>query len=233
MRLDLGLALIRALDQKLPTLTHPVIVSLESGRQRIAMQIAPVALDGRAGAQAIVFFLDGGAVSPDELGAFDETARPGEVLRLHAELKQAQEALVASRAGHDVTIQELRAANEELQSTNEEYRSTAEELETSREELQSINEELHTVNAELKSKLERLSVAHSDLQNLTTVSEVGTLFLDVELRIKMFTPPIADILNITHLDIGRVVGDFTNRLNYQLLVDEAREVLRDLAPIRA
>ena len=231
LRLDLGLALIRALDQKLPTLTHPVIVSLESGRQRIAMQIAPVALDGRAGAQAIVFFLDGGAVSPDELGAFDETARPGEVLRLHAELKQAQEALVASRAGHDVTIQELRAANEELQSTNEEYRSTAEELETSREELQSINEELHTVNAELKSKLERLSVAHSDLQNLTTVSEVGTLFLDVELRIKMFTPPIADILNITHLDIGRVVGDFTNRLNYQLLVDEAREVLRDLAPI--
>ena len=83
-----------------------------------------------------------------------------------------------ARAGTKSLIQDLRATNEELQSTNEEYRSTAEELETSKEELQSINEELHTVNAELKSKLASISVAHSDLQNLTAATEIGTLFLD-------------------------------------------------------
>ena len=231
LRLDLRLALVRALDQRLPSLTHPVVVAFEGEHRNIAMHVAPVAVDGREGAQAIVSFLDGGVVGLDELEPADETPRPAEVLRLHAELKAAQEALVASRTGHDVTIQELRAANEELQSTNEEYRSTAEELETSREELQSINEELHTVNAELKSKLERLSVAHSDLQNLTMVMEVGTLFLDTELRIKMFTPPVTDIINITHLDFGRAVTDFTHRLDHPFLVDEAREVLRTLTPI--
>ena len=151
--------------------------------------------------------------------------------RLRAELKAAQEALLASRHAHDALIQDLRAANEELQSINEEYRSTAEELETSKEELQSINEELHTVNAELKSKLESISVAHSDLQNLTAATEIGTLFLDPELRIKMFTAPIAELFSVTKNDVGRVITDFTHRLDYDGLAEDVRRVLRDLAPI--
>ena len=231
LRLDLRLALVRALDQNLPTLTHPVVVSFEGERRRIAMHVAPMAIDDREGARALVCFLDGdtaGADEPDFAAAGD---RPEEVQRLHAELKAVHEALVASRSGHDATIQELRAANEELQSANEEYRSAAEELETSREELQSINEELHTVNAELKSKLERLSVAHDDLQNLTMVMEIGTLFLDTELRIKMFTPPITDIFNVTQLDVGRTLSDFTHRLDHPPLAEEARQVLRTLVPV--
>ena len=122
---------------------------------------------------------------------------------------------MASRSGHEASIQDLRATNEELQSINEEYRSTAEELETSKEELQSINEELHTVNAELKSKLSSISVAHSDLQNLTASTEIGTLFLDVDLRIKMYTPPITDLFNITKADTGRRITDFSHRLDYR------------------
>ena len=231
LRLDLRLALVRALDQNLSTLTHPVVVAFDGERRRIGLHVAPVGIDGREAAQALVCFLDGDAVDPEAPDASAAEARPEEARRLHAELKAAHEALVASRTGHDVTIQELRAANEELQSANEEYRSAAEELKTSREELQSINEELHTLNAELKSKLERLSVAHDDLQNLTMVMEVGTLFLDAELRIKMFTPPITDIFNVTQFDIGRAVTDFTNRLDHPPLVDEARQVLRTLEPI--
>ena len=73
------------------------------------------------------------------------------------QLKTAQEVLVASRVGHEPSVQDLRAADEDLQSMDEECRSTAEELETSKEEL-------HTVNAELKNKLEGTSVAHGDLQ---------------------------------------------------------------------
>ena len=121
---------------------------------------------------------------------------------------------MASRGEHDTAIQDLRAANEELQSINEEYRSTSEELETSKEELQSMNEELQTVNAELKSKLESISTAHSDLQNLTAATEIGTLFLDTELRIRMFTPSVADLFNITEGDVGRAITDFTHRLAY-------------------
>ena len=139
--------------------------------------------------------------------------------------------MLASQTAHEVLIQDLRATNEELQSTNEEYRSTAEELETSKEELQSINEELHTVNAELKSKLASISLAHSDLQNLTAATEIGTLFLDPDLRIKMFTAPIAELFNVTETDIGRVISDFTNRLDYDALEEDVRRVLKDLTPI--
>ena len=79
-----------------------------------------------------------------------------------------------------VTAQELKASNEELQAMNEELRSATEELETSREELQSINEELTTVNQELKVKVDELSHANGDLQNLMAATAIATVFLDRE-----------------------------------------------------
>ncbi|MDX7950235.1 PAS domain-containing protein [Lichenihabitans sp. Uapishka_5] len=231
LRLDLRLALVRALEAQEPTLTHPTIAVLDGERRRVSMHVMPVPVQEHMGAQALVFFLDGGSVPDAEAYQAAADTQPGEVQRLLTELKAMQEALVASRGGHEATVQDLRATNEELQSTNEEYRSTAEELETSKEELQSINEELHTVNAEMKSKLSSISVAHSDLQNLTTSTDIGTLFLDGDLRIKMFTPPIAELFNVTRADIGRVVTDFTHRLEYDGIEDDARRVLSDLSPI--
>jgi two-component system CheB/CheR fusion protein len=68
---------------------------------------------------------------------------------------------------------------------NEELRSAAEELETSKEELQSINEELLTVNEELKVKIEELSQSNNDFQNLMNSTEIGTVFLDRALRVKL------------------------------------------------
>src|SRR5215472_6710920 len=131
----------------------------------------------------------------------------------------------------DASNEELRASNEELQSINEEYRSTSEELETSKEELQSINEELQTVNNELKLKLESVSRANSDLQNLMAATDVGTLFLDGALRIKRFTPRLPALFNITVSDEGRPITDFTHQLSYDGLAEDARTVLRDLTPV--
>jgi two-component system CheB/CheR fusion protein len=136
------------------------------------------------------------------------------------------------REESDAANEELRAANEELQSINEEYRSTSEELETSKEELQSINEELQTVNSELKLKLEAISRAHSDLQNLMAATDFGTLFLDSALRIKRFTDRATELFSITPNDVGRSITDFANQLDYDDLIRDARAVLADLAPIR-
>ena len=137
----------------------------------------------------------------------------------------------ATREEAEAVNEELRAANEELQSINEEYRSTSEELETSKEELQSINEELQTVNSELKVKLEGVSRAHSDLQNLMAATDFGTLFLDTALRIRRFTPYVTDFFNITPRDEGRPITDFTHQLDYDGLANDARAVLDNLAPI--
>ncbi|MCR9077291.1 MAG: PAS domain-containing protein, partial [bacterium] len=231
LRFDLKVALDRALDGKLASMTYPMPVTFDDGVRRIALQVAPVRGKDDDGARALVLFLDAGPMADEAPAEIVESGvAPDEVRRLHSELKTAQEALVASRAEHEVAMEDLRAANEELQSINEEYRSTSEELETSKEELQSMNEELQTVNSELKGKLESISSAHSDLRNLTAATEIGTLFLDAKLRIRMFTPPMAELFNITDLDVGREITDFTNRLHYDGIEDDARRVLRDLTP---
>jgi two-component system CheB/CheR fusion protein len=98
--------------------------------------------------------------------------------------------------------------------------------------LQSINEELQTVNSELKLKLEAISRAHSDLQNLVAATDIGTLFLDTALRIKRFTERVTELFSITSTDEGRPITDFAHQLEYDELVRDARTVLADLTPIR-
>ena len=113
----------------------------------------------------------------------------------NCELTQAR--LRTTREESEAANEELRAANEELQSINEEYRSTSEELETSKEELQSINEELQTVNTELKLKLDAISRAHSDLQNLMAATDIGTLFLDPSCASSASPTRVTDLFNVT------------------------------------
>ena len=148
-------------------------------------------------------------------------------------MQLTQARLRTTREESEAANEELRAANEELQSINEEYRSTSEELETSKEELQSINEELQTVNSELKLKLEAVSRAHSDLQNLMAATDFGTLFLDSGLRIKRFTEPVTASFRITPSDEGRPLTDFAHLLVYEDLVKDAENVLAHLVPDQA
>jgi two-component system, chemotaxis family, CheB/CheR fusion protein len=234
LRLDLKVGLDRALQGNLATLTHPVSADFEGESRRVALQVLPLRLPDAPSKQALVLLLDAGPSGVEQRNAGGTTATGDDESRpLLDELKAAQEALVVSRTEHELAIEDLRAANEELQSINEEYRSASEELETSKEELQSMNEELQTVNSELKSKLENISTAHSDLRNLTAATEIGTLFLDSKLRIRMFTPPTAELFNITEMDVGRNVTDFTHRLRHDGIEKEARQVLRDLAPVES
>ncbi|MFZ0591218.1 MAG: CheR family methyltransferase, partial [Bryobacteraceae bacterium] len=156
-----------------------------------------------------------GGVSADD--GTEETIR-----YLETELRTAQEHLQA-------TGEELETSNEELRSANEEYQSTNEELETSKEELQSFNEELETVNAELSRKVIELDHANSDLQNLLDATQIATIFLDNELRIKNFTPASESIFRIIPSDVGRPITDLAAQFSGNSLRDDIGEVLRTLA----
>ncbi len=231
---ELRAALYRAFDQGTSTLSSFVALPLDGSSRSVAMLVRPRTTEGGERLALVMFVERTGAssapASADAAGTQEE--RDAETVRhLETELQQTHERLARASEHAEANTEELRAANEELQSINEEYRSTAEELETSKEELQSINEELETVNAELKLKFEEVSRAHSDLENLMAATEIGTLFLDRTLRIARFTPPLAELFNITENDRGRPITDFTHRLEYEALAADARAVLRSLAPI--
>lgn len=144
------------------------------------------------------------------------------VEELQLELQQTRESLQA-------TIEELQSSNEEQQSTNEELIASNEELQSTNEELQSVNEELFTVNVEHQNKIQELAVLAADLDNLLKAIDVGTLFLDDELRIRKFTPSIDRIVRLMEHDVGRSFLDFTHELGRDF-ADELRRVLETGQP---
>ncbi|MFO7724855.1 MAG: PAS domain-containing protein, partial [Oceanipulchritudo sp.] len=109
----------------------------------------------------------------------------------------------------------------ELQSTNE-------ELMTSKEEMQSLNEELQTVNAELQVKVDELSRTSSDMKNLLNSTDIATVFLDNDLKVRRFTECATSIFKLIPGDVGRPITDLSTRLNYPDLEVDVRKVLRKL-----
>ena len=124
--------------------------------------------------------------------------------------------------------EELRSTNEEMQSTNEELQSTNEELTTSKEEMQSLNEELQTVNTELQSRVDELSRSNNDMKNLLNSTDIATLFLDNDLKVRRFTTQATKIIKLIPGDVGRPITDLASDLLYPELVTDAREVLQKL-----
>ena len=125
-----------------------------------------------------------------------------------------------------------RPPTKEILSINEELQSTNEELETSKEETQSVNEELNTVNQELNSKLEELTEVNNDLVNFLNSSNVATIFLDNQFRIKRFTPSATAIMNLIPTDVGRPIEDMAQRFAGVDLTLDAKNVLQSLAVSR-
>ncbi len=158
-------------------------------------------------------------------------ADQGRVNELEQELQFTRESLHSTVEELETANEELRSANEEYQSTNEELQSTNEELETSREELQSVNEELVTINAEHQKKIEELSTASDDMQNLLNSINIATIFLDHRLNIKRYTPAATGIMNLIAADSGRPLAHITSKLKVDDLSATAQSVLDKLVPL--
>lgn len=156
-------------------------------------------------------------------GAVPDAGSDEIIRHLEEELRSAQENTQSA-------FEELETANEELQSANEEYQSTNEELETSKEEMQSSHEELETVNAELGRRVSELDRINSDLQNFLSSTQIATVFLDLEMRIKSFTPAAGTVFRLIAGDVGRPLTDLAARFTGTALVDDIQEVLKTLVP---
>lgn len=231
LRLELRSALYQAADQRIPVEARNLRARVANDRTIVVtLVVKPVFRPTMESPTAfLVLFRE----SPDETTSefepvpvtAEDTAQllDDEVVRLKAQLRSALER-------YDTEFEEHKAALEEQQAMYEELRSSSEELETSREELQSLNEELRTVNQELRIKVEEQTQANDDMHNLVAATEIGTIFLDRSLRIKLFTPSIRSVFSLIPGDRGRPLTDIATVLDggTDTLHDDAARVLSTL-----
>ena len=156
-------------------------------------------------------------------------ANDGAALRkAEHELAATKEYLRSLIEEHERTNDDLGSANQELVSGNEELQSMNEELETAKEELQATNEELTTVNDELQDRNREAAQVNSDLVNLLATVEIPVLILDLERRIRRFTPKARSILNVLPNDVGRPVDDIKPNIDVADLDRQIAEVIETM-----
>ncbi len=102
----------------------------------------------------------------------------------HEQLGALETELSRTKENLQAATEELETSNEELQAANEELLASNEELQSTNEELQSVNEELYSVNAEYQRKIADLTELANDMDNLLSATDIGTIFLDRELKIR-------------------------------------------------
>jgi two-component system CheB/CheR fusion protein len=234
LKLELASAIRQAITEKQDIRRKRLQIKTNGDIQVIDLAVKPVLEPASMRGLFMVLFED---VPPEKAGrtkrkksvavAEDSDSR---VRELEHELRSAKEYLQSTVEEMETSNEELKSLNEELQSANEELQSTNEELETSKEELQSVNEELVTVNSELEQKINELSKTSSDMQNLLSSTEIGTIFLDTSLNIQRFTPAMTKFINLIPTDVGRSVGHIVSNMYYERLVQDAKEVLKTLVP---
>jgi len=148
-----------------------------------------------------------GQIEPDSQIVIDDAY----VEQLENELDDARETI-------RTTVEELETSNEELKSSNEEMMSM-------NEELQSANEELSTTNEELQTKLRELARANADLANFMESTQIATIFLDGDLRLRNFTPEAVGWFRFVEQDRGREIMDIGTRLDIETLTAACRRVI--------
>ncbi|MFA9478477.1 chemotaxis protein CheB [Phycisphaerales bacterium AB-hyl4] len=229
LRLELRAAVHAARDLEAGHRSRPVTLSIASELREVVLRVQPIDQSQMAGFFLVIFdeLENAGALAAEA----SNTPADANARELASELDQTKQRMQALVEEHDASQERLQAYNEELVSTNEELRSTMEELETSKEEMQSMNEELTTLNEENRQKVEELDHLTSDLHNLLTATNIATVFLDREMRIRRFTPSMAELFSMRNSDRGRSLTDLTHHLSYDQLQEDFQSVLDQLTPV--
>jgi two-component system CheB/CheR fusion protein len=190
------------------------------------IEVRPV----RNGAEELmlVCFVEARAAEP--AAGPEATGSSSGMAELQLELDTTRAELQAAVRELELSNEEQRLVNEEAMSVAEEYQSTNEELLTSKEELQALNEELTALNSQLQEMLERQRTMADDLQNVLYSTDVATLFLDIESRIRFFTPATQSLFAVLPTDVGRKLADLASLAPDDALAADLDAVLAGLSP---
>jgi two-component system CheB/CheR fusion protein len=231
LRLELRTALFQAHQTGTPVRSRPISLARDGRNYQVDVRANPYA-DQQTESECVLLLFDEREVDRQDTDLSPTLLSENQIVsNLERELHRAKLQLQDTIEQAEVSSEELKASNEEMQAINEELRSATEELETSKEELQSINEELLTVNFELKTKVEETDKVNDYLTNLIASTEIATVFVDRDMRIKWFTPRATDIFNMLPVDSGRSLLDITHRITYEAMVKDAKTVFETLSTI--
>ncbi len=231
LKMELPSAIYRAYSQKTDVVLEELKVKTNGDYETVSVTISPFTQpDSMNGLLMIVFEDVPPPVTPMVPNAKEEpSGEPNTRLaQVEKELAHIKERLQSNVEAMEATQEELRASNEEFQSTNEELQSTNEELITSKEELQSLNEELVTLNSELQTRVDELTTLNNDMTNLMNSTQVATIFLDLKLQVRRFTPAVVGLFNLRAADISRPITDITQSLRYESIEEDLNAVLDSL-----
>ncbi|XQZ44337.1 PAS domain-containing protein (plasmid) [Paracoccus yeei] len=228
LRLDMRSALQRAVAEGERVEVPGVLMRRDDKTHAVNIIVEPLGSGDIT--SLMVLFHEASVIAEGSAAAGGRLTSDEHVQRLENELRVTRDRLQATIEELESTNEELKSSNEEYQSINEGLQSTNEELETSKEELQSVNEELQTVNGELTHRVSELDRANSDLKNLLEATQIATVFLDNDLRVRNFTPAATEIFHLLDTDVGRPLDHVVSRVAYPELPDDIRRVLKSLAP---
>jgi chemotaxis methyl-accepting protein methylase len=123
------------------------------------------------------------------------------------------------------------AASEPEIRAGEPLRAALDELVAARRELDAIRDKLHRTSDDSRHELAALVRQVREQHELLTATGLAMLFVDRELRILHYTPPLQQLIHVWPHDRGRPISDLTSCLDYRELAGDLRQVLDTLAPI--
>ncbi len=224
----LSVSVKRADSSQEPVAVHGATTAIQGTDVNVDVTVRPLKREdnARTGLLLVTF-----TESTREPVGLPEAASAVTVSDSSESLATLEQELQLTRESLQTTIEELETTNEELQSTNEELLASNEELQSTNEELHSVNEELYTVNTEHQRKIEELTQMTRDEENLLRATEIGTIFLDSELRIRKYTPAAAKAFHLLPPDVGRPIEHINHTIHHDHLVGLARDVLTSGKPV--
>jgi two-component system, chemotaxis family, CheB/CheR fusion protein len=215
-------ALQRAIKTDAQVRFSGVKMVVESGEQTFNLTVEPFRNPTTHASQYLLTFDPVGFVTPASTESFEPTPDSGD--ESNTQMRQLEEELRYTKENLQATIEELETSNEELQATNEELVASNEELQSTNEELHSVNEELYSVNAEHQRKISELAEVNQDMHHLLENTDVATIFLDGELRIRKFTSHVRKIFDLIDQDVGRPISSFAHRIQLDDMLDRIKVV---------
>lgn len=202
LRLGLRTILKQAIETRRRAVHDNLSIRENGTSQRVMITVQPMPALGEATDLFMVVFSDVGLPverdSSEAAVSSHATSESGFSMLQNSDamIQQLEQELACVREDLEKSMQDMESANEELKSSNEELLSM-------NEELQSANEELQSAKEETQAGSNALAEANADLENLLRSTQIATIFLDEQQRIRNFTPAATEIYGLIRADIGR------------------------------